>query len=722
MAFKIPGLKAFSAVDAKSRMFILFAAVVGISLAVYLGVHFLGRGGTAATARVAPAPAGMVSVPGGETSAEYERTQAEASRRRLEEARQTGAGTSAISTVTNAVGFEAGCYLCPSEENPDVATDIDDLVNKGKVTREAGDLLKDLANRNVSVDEYAAALDALVKAGKLTPEEARLLLEKYKKQHANALVNDSAKTMDTLIKAGNLPLSAANELLDLQRGQLTPEEYAAELQRLVREGKISPETAATLLAQYTQQRAKEAAKVGDFKLREMAKAGQVTPDVLKSVQEMQKNNVPLNEYTNALNKMVADGKITPAVAKQLIDQYRTQRMGGPGGPLADLIAKGGKAEQLANQLLTLKANNASLADYTDELKKGVQAGIITPAEAAALLAQYQAGIAPVPGVAPGAETVTPEYAALQERLAATAAPPPAPETFENVEVQEQAQLNQERLKRIQDLQQAMAGQAQNLVNNVWQPANMSHSEGSYTKAEEEAANGGSPPTEEIVTGISKPALIKAGAILFGVLDTAVDSDYPDTPVMVTLIEGKFKGAKLLGRLSLAQGQNKLSLNFTQMDMEGWPSAKSISAYAIDPDTARTVMASEVNNHYLQKWGLILATSFLQGYSSAITNAGTSTTGIFGTSSTHPELNPGSKIAVGLGQIGTNLNQIALEQTNMPATVKIYAGVGLGILFTAEVTDQGIPPLGVSPPLSGGEVTAPIAPPVTTTTTTVQQSK
>jgi intracellular multiplication protein IcmE len=319
---------------------------------------------------------------------------------------------------------------------------------------------------------------------------------------------------------------------------------------------------------------------------------------------------------------------------------------------------------------------------------------------------------------PGTETVLPEYAALQQRIqeeAATAAP--VEENFENVKVETQVQSNDDRLKRIQELQAAMAGMAKNLVENVWQPVAMSHTQGSYQPEKPGEGGPGSLPPGVGPDGtafgggtgknMKKPALIKSGTIYFAVLDTAVDSDYPDTPVMATIIEGPFKGAKLLGRLGLATGQDKVSLNFTQMDEEGWPSAKSISAYAIDPDTARTVMASEVDHHYLARFGTIMATSFLQGYSSAITNAGTSTTGIFGTSTTHPELSPGSKFAVGLGQIGTNLNEIALQNVNRPTTVKVTAGVGIGILFASEVSDEDVPPK-VAP--------APTVPNAVTTTT------
>jgi intracellular multiplication protein IcmE len=52
-------------------------------------------------------------------------------------------------------------------------------------------------------------------------------------------------------------------------------------------------------------------------------------------------------------------------------------------------------------------------------------------------------------------------------------------------------------------------------------------------------------TTTTVTTITGAPLIKAGTIIFGVLDTAVNSDYPDTPVLVTIVDGPYKGAKLL---------------------------------------------------------------------------------------------------------------------------------------------------------------------------------
>jgi polyhydroxyalkanoate synthesis regulator phasin len=710
MALKLPGLNFFSGTNAKSRVFILLASFVGVALLIYISIRILDGGITATgPSKVAEAPAALQSIPGSKNlSPEYYRTLVQANAQAAQQAQISGG--SAVPTLINtlnepAVAASGNCtILCPNEEEANVVDDINALVKAGKLSQKDANKLIDLAKKNVSVAEYAAALDELVRQGKLTPEQARLLLEKYKKQHANALLTSTANTMDALIKSGQLPLGVANELLELQKRKVTPAEYAAELARLVKEGKLSPAAAAQLLAQYTQQYAQEAAKEGRFAIQQMAKAGQITPDVAKMLEDMQGKNIPLDQYAATLDRWVAEGKITPAVAAKLLAQYRTQRTDiGAAGLLGAMLAKGGAFAAEAKRLLDMQANNVTLSDYAEELKRAVQAGLITPEEAASLLQQYQAMLAAItPGILPTVQTNIPEaadFARLQQRvqekeIVAVSAAGPATQQFAVASAQAQAQALQDRQQRIQQLQTAMSGQAQSLLT-AWQPVTLKHEGGgSAVKGEGVGTSASASPgasTAATTAGqgtqaLPQKSLIKAGTIAYAVLDTAVDSDYPDTPIMATIVQGPLKGAKVIGKLSLAAGQDKVSLNFTQIDTEAWPSAKSISAFAVDPETARTVLASNVDHHYLKRYGAIMATSFLSGYANAITQAGTSTTGIFGTSSNHPELSPSNKLLAAIGQIGTNLNSTVLPYVNTPATVKVDSGVGIGILFVAEVKE------------------------------------
>src|SRR3989344_9542225 len=125
------------------------------------------------------------------------------------------------------------------------------------------------------------------------------------------------------------------------------------------------------------------------------------------------------------------------------------------------------------------------------------------------------------------------------------------------------------------MQTAMASQAQSLLT-AWQPPKMAHQSGTppstaksgSAEGDTKAAGRDGKESKDVETA-SGPPLIKAGTIFFGVLDTGVDSDYPDTPVMVTIVQGPFKGATLLGKLALAKGQDKVSLTFNLMNRDDW---------------------------------------------------------------------------------------------------------------------------------------------------------
>ena len=98
------------------------------------------------------------------------------------------------------------------------------------------------------------------------------------------------------------------------------------------------------------------------------------------------------------------------------------------------------------------------------------------------------------------------------------------------------------------------------------------------------------------------------------------------------------------------------------------------------------MASQVDYHYTQRFGAMMATSFLQGYASAVTTSGgTTSQTLIGTTTTNPALNPSQKLMVGLGQMGQTLGTVTQGYANLPPTVKVDSGVGLGILFMSDVT-------------------------------------
>ncbi|MFI4918091.1 MAG: type IVB secretion system protein DotG/IcmE [Legionellales bacterium] len=197
----------------------------------------------------------------------------------------------------------------------------------------------------------------------------------------------------------------------------------------------------------------------------------------------------------------------------------------------------------------------------------------------------------------------------------------------------------------------------------------------------------------IETGIthrSKRAVIKTGDILFAVIDTAINSDEPG-PILATIVTGKLKGAKLIGSFNLPSNANKMIITFNLISIPGAEKTTSISAYAIDPNTARTALSSQTNHHYMMRYGALFASSFIQGFGNAIQSANTTIT-IGGTGGTNNVTVTGGGIGqstlesavIGLSTVGKNWGQHAQELLNTPTTVQVYSGTGLGILFMQDV--------------------------------------
>src|SRR3990167_2032601 len=409
MAWDLSKIKIFSKLDARARILVLLGSVVLVAVVIYLAVRFFTVGGeTTGPSRVAQAPAGLQSVPGGELTPEYYRVLSQANVQAAQKAQITGG--SAVPTLIN-IGQQqpapqqtGTCIVC-TDDSINVKTYLDDWVRQGKISPDVSAALSQLASKNVSVDEYAAALDQMVKDGKLTPEQARQLLEVYKKQRANAAVQQSAQIMDPMIKSGQLPLGVANQLLAAQKANVSPSEYAAMLQDLVRQGKISPATAQQLLAQYTQQRAKDAQAENLATIQQMAKSGEITSDMAKQLGDLVNQNASVDTYSKALDKAVADGKLTPAAAKKLLDAYKTQKESvGPIGTVNELLRaaenaayseldtllKAGKiTQEVATQLAQLIQQDVPLEAQQAVVSQLVQQNKLTPDIAKLKIADYQ---------------------------------------------------------------------------------------------------------------------------------------------------------------------------------------------------------------------------------------------------------------------------------------------------------------------------------------------
>lgn len=334
------------------------------------------------------------------------------------------------------------------------------------------------------------------------------------------------------------------------------------------------------------------------------------------------------------------------------------------------------------------ANDLKKAGFTDEELK--DAGFES-----AVAALRPAAPAPV---APSQVAALPKIEQKQEAQAqAQAQAQQLQEILKRQQTQMADQKSQQKLQQRTQVMQNFATQAMNAWKNVPTQVYVASS----IKEEDEAQAKASQIASVAVKGQQQGVLvqgkeegsgqifIKTGDVMFGVIDTSVNSDEPG-PILATIVSGRLKGGKLIGSFNLPSNADKMIISFNTLSMPGIPRTIPVQAYAIDPNTARTALSSVTNHHYLQRYGSLFAATFLEGFGNAFQAADTTITigGTGGVTNTTVQSGIGRSIlenaVIGLATLGKAWGQVAQQQFNRPTTVEVCSGTGIGILFTQDV--------------------------------------
>lgn len=364
---------------------------------------------------------------------------------------------------------------------------------------------------------------------------------------------------------------------------------------------------------------------------------------------------------------------------------------------ADLRDAGFSAEELANAGFT--ADELKAAGFTEgELAR---AGIISPTTAASG--------ASANGLTATSTTPTSSSTAAFGTVPSVAVDPGV-EALERLQKRQAEQLSlQERQERIAAMQQAMSQQAGDLFASWSPPPTQDFVQGQLDKEKDAngAAGQSSVTTTTSTAQMSAGApIIKAGAIMFAVLETALDSDEP-SPILATIVEGPYKGARLVGNFQ--RTHKKVVVSFNLINIPSYAQSIPINAVAIDPDTARTALADNVNSHYLLRYGTLFGSSFIEGLAKATEESGSTTNVTFGiTTTSTPVLDAKDKLIVAGGQVGKRFAQTMSSIFHTPPTVKVNAGGGIGILFMTDVAINA--PTAAVASVSAPVVTAAATPP------------
>ncbi len=577
-------------------------------------------------------------------------------------------------------------------ESP-AAAELAKLIGSGNLTPTlAADIARACA-KGVPASVCQAELRRLVAEGKLTPAEARKLLGEYGKGLAET---PGDQELGRLVSTGDISPALAKDIANACKKGAPPQACIDLLKRLVAEGKLTPEQARKLLAAYGRPGGNELGAASE--LGKLLRSGAITPALADDIRRECSKDAPPGACARLLRRLVAEGKLTPAEARKLLGEFGkpTPAELAGAGKLGQLVKAGLLSSKEAAELAKACSADASPDACAEMLKKLVEEGKLTPAQARKLLAAFGK---------PGEELLTAQASTTRESFGPDSIPSigaggEAGQDGENKRLHQilaqQAQYiaTQQLKQQLSQLKQAMNSQASALFSS-WNPpptqnyvagaapvkANIKN--GAQQGGANARRNGSSNHSADGGLGGNLP-VVKAGNIEFGILMTGVNSDQTITPVMIRIVHGKFKGAKLLG--SVKREGDKVILTLKRMNMPSYPKTISVNAVAINPTTAQAALASNVDHHYLVRYGTLFAASFLEGYSQAITQSGSQTTvSINGITHTYPQTSPRQKLMIAMGNTGSRFAQQLQPLFNMPPTVTVNSGTGVGVLFLSDVT-------------------------------------
>ena len=182
-------------------------------------------------------------------------------------------------------------------------------------------------------------------------------------------------------------------------------------------------------------------------------------------------------------------------------------------------------------------------------------------------------------------------------------------------------------------------------------------------------------------------LITPGEIEFAVIQTSVTSDSP-SPVRAEIIAGPLKGAVMVGNFTT--GKDGLIVAFNSLSWKG--NYAGVNAVAIDAETARTAMATDVDYHRLQRWGSLMLAGAARG-AKAVVELESDVTVPAGSDTvikSRDDLTDGEIAMMVFGEAGDVAIEMLKRNFDRPPTITIDQGTTVGMMFMAPVEAPWLP--------------------------------
>jgi intracellular multiplication protein IcmE len=167
--------------------------------------------------------------------------------------------------------------------------------------------------------------------------------------------------------------------------------------------------------------------------------------------------------------------------------------------------------------------------------------------------------------------------------------------------------------------------------------------------------------------------------------TEANTDAPG-PILAQIVSGPLKGGRMIG--TFESTDHYLTLNFKTVVLDGIDfKAEGI---AIDPNTTLPGVVTDIDRRYFTRILLPAAADFIEGFTEAIAESGTTTITISGDTTTQTTSNSDKsndqEVATGVAKAGEEISEILGDiADDTKPLLRVRAGTPIGILFIKPVT-------------------------------------
>lgn len=190
------------------------------------------------------------------------------------------------------------------------------------------------------------------------------------------------------------------------------------------------------------------------------------------------------------------------------------------------------------------------------------------------------------------------------------------------------------------------------------------------------------------SGAEGTLVADATTLVYAVTNIALNTDYQG-PVWMTVV-GNYKkwpalsGASLLGEM-VNLGE-KVRLELKTMKLQDGRTLK-INAIALDPETTYAAAASDVDHHYLYRYGWWGVGTLMGAIGKAVESSSSTIAVDDGTVISSSSLDGTEEVLVAAGELGSELSKTFQDRLSRPVTVRINQGEPLGVFFLDDVLDS-----------------------------------